>query len=242
MSSASTAPFDGGDDLIPIRLDLEVGGVTETDYFTWAPDSAMSPHDFAVQLAADLDLPPSSVASIASSISDQIADASDARLERDAIAASSNDASQSAPLPADVRHVVKLNVRVGRVVVRDQFEWELGCGSPEAFAEGLSADLGLSRDFVAAIAWGVREQLVKAKLSRRRRAPSAALTARTALRAPSAVDAFQPVVECLSLGQREGIEKKEKREARLSKRAREPVVVAVKGRGKRQGFYGRFVG
>lgn len=231
------------DELIPIRLDLDVDGNTVTDYFTWSPDSSISPTEFAAQLAGDLDLPAHAVGAIAASISDQLADAADARAERDALAANRprsggvGEGGERAGA-AEARQVVKLNVRVGRVVLKDQFEWDMSAGdnNPEAFAEILSADLGLCREFVPAIAHGVREQLIVASQFRRRRAGCAMLNGRTAIRAPSSINAFQPVVECLSAAQQDTIEKREKREARLNKRSRDPPAVVSKptGRGKRR--------
>ena len=48
------------------------------------------------------------------------------------------------------RHIVRLDVRIGRVVIRDQFEWDLSerMNNADAFAERLCADLGLNTEHV----------------------------------------------------------------------------------------------
>lgn len=50
--------------------------------------------------------------------------------------------------------VVQLNVRIGNIVVRDQFEWDINNpnNSPEDFSESLCADLGLGSEFMLPIA------------------------------------------------------------------------------------------
>lgn len=49
--------------------------------------------------------------------------------------------------------IIKLNVRVGRIVYRDQLEWDINNSenSPETFAECLCADMGLGPEFLLPI-------------------------------------------------------------------------------------------
>jgi len=54
-------------------------------------------------------------------------------------------------------------VRIGRITVKDQFEWDINNpdNSPEDFAECLCADLGLGNDFVLPIAHQIREKVLE---------------------------------------------------------------------------------
>jgi SWI/SNF-related matrix-associated actin-dependent regulator of chromatin subfamily B member 1 len=54
-------------------------------------------------------------------------------------------------------------VRIGRITVRDQFEWDINNpdNSPEDFADCMCADLGLSSDFVVPIAHQIREKVLE---------------------------------------------------------------------------------
>ena len=55
--------------------------------------------------------------------------------------------------------VIKLNVRINNIIIRDQFEWDINDprNSPEDFAESLCADLGLGSEFMLPIAHQIRE-------------------------------------------------------------------------------------
>lgn len=216
------------DQLIPIRLELNVGGAPVTEYFTWSgSEEEVTPLQFASILAADLNLPGQSVQGIAASIAEQIADYKDTRNDSEGnVPSASQGIATSVPM-RETRQVIKLNVRVGRVVLKDQFEWDASHGgnSPEAFAEILSEDLGLGREFVPAIAHAVREQLLEPISFRRRRVVCPQLNGRTAVRAPSSTEIFEPLVECLSLSQQDNLERREKREARLAARNRVPRLL-----------------
>ena len=56
---------------------------------------------------------------------------------------------------------IQLNVRIGNIVLRDQFEWDINNphNSPEDFAESLCCDLGLAAEFMLPIAHQIREQI-----------------------------------------------------------------------------------
>ena len=49
---------------------------------------------------------------------------------------------------------IRLNVTIGNILLRDQFEWDINNphNSPEDFAVSLCADLGLSAEFALPIA------------------------------------------------------------------------------------------
>lgn len=221
------------EDLIPIRLELNVDGHTVTETFTWnRSEQSVTPSDFAAMLAADLSLPAQAVAGIASSLVSQIEAFSTDKYLLDPTALSSlpNQADLQTLVP-EARHVLRINVRVGRVVLRDQFEWDIVNpeNSPEAFAFSLCADVGLGSEFVPAIAHAIREQLAEF-LSRgdpgssiaagRRRLLEPVLDPRNALRKVGASRAWEPTIECLNMSQQHILERKERREARIALRNR----------------------
>ena len=57
-------------------------------------------------------------------------------------------------LPLEQIRVISVNVRIGRVVYKDKFEWDINNpdNSPEDFAECVCADLGLGDEFFLPIA------------------------------------------------------------------------------------------
>ena len=57
-------------------------------------------------------------------------------------------------MEGELVRTIKLNVRIGTVLLRDQFEWDINNAhnSPEDFAISLCADLGLSSEFTLPIA------------------------------------------------------------------------------------------
>ncbi|KAI8892274.1 hypothetical protein BC833DRAFT_612231 [Globomyces pollinis-pini] len=67
----------------------------------------------------------------------------------------------------DIRIVVKIDVHVGAVYVRDQFEWPLFDHqmTPEQFTETLVRELRIGGEFIPLIAHSIREQVVTARLN-----------------------------------------------------------------------------
>lgn len=210
-AAAKTAPAGGplSDPLVPIRLELEVDGKPVQETFTWnSLETEISPRMFATVLAADLGLPEATHEDIASAIQDQIDAFVPAKRRR-------MEAGES-------RQVVRLDIRIGRVVIRDQFEWDLNAtdNCPESFAAQLCAELGLSSEFVAHVAHAVREQLNELSELEDKRPSSAPLTTKSVVRSVEEVAQWEPVVECLSVEDQIRLERKEKREARLQRRNR----------------------
>lgn len=63
-----------------------------------------------------------------------------------------------------MRVVCNLNVNLGERVYADKFEWDLaGSLTPEYFARGVAADLGLAGEFVPAIAHAIHEFCLQKK-------------------------------------------------------------------------------
>lgn len=209
------------DPLVPIRLDLNVDGRRIQESFTWnLREKHMTPLSFAAQLAYDLGLPDSGRDEIAEAMQEQIA--------------------AFVPPPSaskgECRHVVHLDLRIGRVVIRDQFEWDLHepQNSPESFAERLCADLGLNFEHVAAVAHAVREQLVELAEFRDKRQRCAVVTENDVVRPIDQVGRWEPAVVCLSVEEQERLERKEKREARLQRRNRGKAETYGRAPGRRR--------
>jgi SWI/SNF-related matrix-associated actin-dependent regulator of chromatin subfamily B protein 1 len=135
------------EDLVPIRLDMEIDGQKLRDTFTWNKNERLiTPEMFAEILCDDLDLNPITfVPAIGQAIRQQLeAHHHDFLIENN-----------------DQRVMIKLNIHIGNVSLVDQFEWDMSDkqNNPEEFARVLAAELGLGGEFVTAIAYSVRGQL-----------------------------------------------------------------------------------
>ncbi|KAI0244028.1 SWI/SNF chromatin-remodeling complex subunit [Massospora cicadina] len=154
--------------LVPIRLDIEAGGMALSDAFTWnLNDNFISLETFAEGLCRDLHLPAQLFRdAIVESIRTQLLDyAQHGQEGEEAIENLERGQGDAVPTKltqlAELRILIKLDITVGRVSLVDQFEWDILCplNSPERFAAILSADLGLGGEFTTAIAHGIREQI-----------------------------------------------------------------------------------
>eukprot|EP00112_Aurelia_sp_Birch-Aquarium-sp1_P007745 Seg1845.15 transcript_id=Seg1845.15/GoldUCD/mRNA.D3Y31 product="SWI/SNF-related matrix-associated actin-dependent regulator of chromatin subfamily B member 1" protein_id=Seg1845.15/GoldUCD/D3Y31 len=138
------------EDLIPIRLDIELDGQKLRDSFTWNKNETLiTPESFAEVFCDDLDLPANTfVPAVAAAIQQQIKQ-------------HSGEPEISMDDVTDQRVIIKLNIHVGNVSLVDQFEWDMAepLNSPEQFAMSLCTDLGLGGEFVTAIAYSIRGQL-----------------------------------------------------------------------------------
>ncbi|CAF2342316.1 unnamed protein product [Rotaria sp. Silwood2] len=145
--SAALENAQQAEDLVPIRLDMEIEGQKLRDTFTWNKNEQLiTPEMFAEILCDDLDLNTIAfVPAIAQAIRQQLEAHHDDCLGEH----------------CDQRVIIKLNIQVGNVSLVDQFEWDMSDqqNSPEEFARVLAAELGLGGEFVTAIAYSVRGQL-----------------------------------------------------------------------------------
>ncbi|WKY01299.1 hypothetical protein Q1695_015360 [Nippostrongylus brasiliensis] len=137
------------EELVPIRLDMELDGVKLRDTFCYNKNEKLiTPDLIAEMMCEDLDLPSSTFQpAIASAIYQQL----------DAAA----EAPPLDPNITDQRAIMKLNINVGNQSLVDQFEWDMSDpeNSPEEFARSLCAELGLGGEFTSAIAYSIRGQL-----------------------------------------------------------------------------------
>ncbi|CAA7400161.1 unnamed protein product [Spirodela intermedia] len=153
QSNASRAPIKfrmpTSENLVPIRLDIEVDGQRFKDAFTWNPsDPDSEVISFAKRTIKDLKLPPTFITHVAQSIQTQLA--------------------EFRSLEGQVMYctekivVLKIDLRVNNTVIRDQFQWDLSNldSDPEEFARTFCRDLNISDPEVGpAIAVAIREQL-----------------------------------------------------------------------------------
>ncbi|KAI0564224.1 SNF5/SMARCB1/INI1 [Gracilaria domingensis] len=207
------------DALIPIRLDLTFDNHRIQETLTWnLLESQITPLTFATILADDLNLPESARDAISEAIKEQIASYVPPKQPQD-----------------ECRHVVRLDIRIGRIVIRDQFEWDLSAhqNSPEAFAEGLCADLGLNSEHVPPVAHAIREQLLELAEFQDKRQKCAVLREKDVVRS-GGVERWEPEVECLSVEEQERLERKERREARLMRRNRGKAEVYSRPKSRRR--------
>ncbi|CAB3403365.1 unnamed protein product [Caenorhabditis bovis] len=137
------------EDLVPIRLDMELEGVKLRDTFTYnRNEKLLTPDVIADIMCEDLDLP-------ANVFQPAITSAIHQQLEAAA------EAPPLDPNTADQRAVLKLNINVGNQSLVDQFEWDMSDpgNSPEEFARHLCKELGLGGEFASGIAYSIRGQL-----------------------------------------------------------------------------------
>lgn len=137
------------DNLVPIRLDIEIDGQRFRDAFTWNPsDPDSEVVVFAKRTVKDLKLPPAFVTQIAQSIQSQLTEF------RSLEGQDMHTGEKIVP--------IKLDLRVNHTLIKDQFLWDLNNfeSDPEEFARTFCKDLGIEDPEVGpAIAFAIREHL-----------------------------------------------------------------------------------
>lgn len=65
-------------------------------------------------------------------------------------------------IEGEIVRTIKLDIRIGDIVINDQFEWDINnpTNSVDSFAQLLCADLGLDSEFILPIAHSIREQIL----------------------------------------------------------------------------------
>lgn len=151
------------EELVPVRLDLELDKLRLRDTFTWnLHERTVSSDLFADYLVEDLRIPPESVHVVARQVKAEIHDqiqnfyphiiVEDGPLEP---GRPYNDHKDD-----EMRIMIKLNITIGRITLVDQFEWDINnpLNSPEEFARSMALENALSGEFTTAIAHSIREQ------------------------------------------------------------------------------------
>ncbi|KAF8461886.1 hypothetical protein BDZ91DRAFT_735992 [Kalaharituber pfeilii] len=156
--------------LVPIKLDMDIDSSRRLkDTFLWnINETLITPDHFAMTMCMDLDLPPHP-------FSAQIAAAIRTQVEEYAAVA-------TMPLPpgAEFRTIINLEICLRKFLYMDKFEWDVASISPpppasdspdantpaltpESFARATCADLGLTGEFIPAIASAIYEAALSHK-------------------------------------------------------------------------------
>ncbi|CAG8598836.1 10024_t:CDS:2 [Ambispora leptoticha] len=138
--------------LIPIRLDFDFENHKLRDTFTWnLNEKIITPESFAEILCNDLEIPVETYTPlIAEAIRSQVAEY--------------ESAAEKSLSRVDYRVEINLDIQVGKLNLRDRFEWDLSSDlTPEEFSRLLTADLGVGGEFAPIIAFSIHEQLLRHK-------------------------------------------------------------------------------
>lgn len=151
------------EELVPVRLDVEMGQIKLRDTFTWnLHDRYTTSELFAEHLVEDFRVPPEIREPVKQQVNREIQE----QLQDFYPQAFFDDEALDATLPYaaykndEMRILIKLNIAIGQHTLVDQFEWDINDAhnSPEEFARQTAADLSLSGEFTTAIAHSIREQ------------------------------------------------------------------------------------
>jgi SWI/SNF-related matrix-associated actin-dependent regulator of chromatin subfamily B protein 1 len=154
------------EELVPIRLDLELDKLRLRDTFTWnLHEKLVTPELFIQHLIEDLNIPDDDVNSkrklseqVRGEMLDQILNyyphvfVDDGPVEPGKPYFEHKD--------DEMRIMIKLNITIGRITLIDQFEWDINNPQnlPEDFAKNMALENALSGEFTTAIAHSIREQ------------------------------------------------------------------------------------
>ncbi|QPG76755.1 hypothetical protein FOA43_004149 [Brettanomyces nanus] len=139
---------------VPLRIKVDTNGVSVRDLLIWnINEKLITPELFASVMCEDLDLPKSVENSLVSQIEDQL------KGYRELMAT---------PIPLlqqekEFHVILDLSINLGEQFYSDRIEWNLldSLVTPEMFAENVVEDMGLSREFVNAIAFSIYDELMK---------------------------------------------------------------------------------
>lgn len=151
------------EELVPIRLDIELDKLRLRDTFTWNLHEKLISQDmFAEYLLEDLKIPHEALPEVSRQVRTEMHDqihnfyphiiVEDGPLEVNKPYHEHKD--------DEMRILIKLNITIGRITLLDQFEWDINnpLNSPEEFARSMAWENALSGEFTTAIAHSIREQ------------------------------------------------------------------------------------
>ncbi|KAJ9667906.1 SWI/SNF chromatin-remodeling complex subunit [Coniosporium apollinis] len=151
------------EELVPVRLDIELEKLKLRDTFTWnLHDRTITPELFAENLVEDFKIPPEHSANVMHQINREIQEQTQDFYPHVFIEEEPLD--PHLPYHAykndEMRILIKLNITIGAHTLVDQFEWDINnpLNLPEEFARSMARDLNLSGEFTTAIAHSIREQ------------------------------------------------------------------------------------
>ena len=136
------------EELVPIRIDLDIDGLRIRDAFTYNKnETIITPEVFAELFCEDLEVNnPQAVQQIAASMRQQIAAYEELLPMEGAV---------------DQRAQIKLNINVQNENLTDTIEWDIAesLNSPEDFAKHLCRDLQIGGEYLPSIAYSIRGQI-----------------------------------------------------------------------------------
>ncbi|KAG8913800.1 Chromatin structure remodeling complex protein sfh1 [Tulasnella sp. 418] len=165
MEKAATKP----ESLVPIRVEVDTDTHRIRDYFVWnVNEDLITPQAFATTFCQDLDLPLHHVENIVNMIRAQIEEhggISGFIIGGGGAAEGDDDQDEDAATQEpDCRVIIRIDVQLETHHLVDHIEWDLASPlTPEQFAKGLCADLGLSGEALPLIAHAVQEEILKHK-------------------------------------------------------------------------------
>ncbi|KAF2203046.1 SNF5-domain-containing protein [Delitschia confertaspora ATCC 74209] len=151
------------EELVPVRLEIEMGKIQLVDTFTWNLHDRITPTDiFTEKLVEDFNLPMEvrgqMIQRVNREIQEQLQDFyPHVYIEEEPL-------DPTLPYTAykndEMRVLIRLDITIGGYTLLDQFEWDINNpdNSPEEFARQTTRDLALSGEFTTAIAHSIREQ------------------------------------------------------------------------------------
>jgi SWI/SNF-related matrix-associated actin-dependent regulator of chromatin subfamily B member 1 len=151
------------EELVPIRLDIELDKLKLRDTFTWnLHDRIVPPELFAETMVEDFRAPPEVAPALIDTINREIREQIQDFYPHVFIEEEPLDPHlpYSAYKNDEMRILIKLNITIGGHTLVDRFEWEINnpLNNPEEFARQMSWELSLSGEFTTAIAHSIREQ------------------------------------------------------------------------------------
>ena len=167
MATKGNLPAFLTDDLIvPIKIDVAVKGARYIDSFCYKLfDALMTPEEFAARTCADLNLPDAFQFRIAFQIQEQINSYREIITMLRVNGVDNEKWLKLVSVPLDMM----VGLRHNAVDYTDKFTWDLTSTSsgkePEEFARKTVEDLGLPMDMESAIAYRIRETLLRLIIS-----------------------------------------------------------------------------
>ncbi|KAI5363923.1 hypothetical protein Slin15195_G095780 [Septoria linicola] len=151
------------EELVPIRLDIELDKLRLRDTFTWNLHEKCIHQDiFMDYLLEDLKVPAENLREVSQQIKAEMQEQIHNYYPHVIV----EDGPVEAGIPYsghkddEMRIQIKLNITIGRITLVDQFEWDINnpLNSPEEFAQCMAKENALSGEFTTAIAHSIREQ------------------------------------------------------------------------------------
>lgn len=154
---------DQHEELVPVRLDIELDKLRLRDTFTWnLHEKVISQDVFTDYLLEDLKLPHEAIPELSRQVKAEMQDQIQSFYPH--IIVEDGPLEPGKPYSEhkddEMRIMVKLNITIGRITLIDQFEWDVNnpLNSPEEFARQMAWENALSGEFTTAIAHSIREQ------------------------------------------------------------------------------------